>query len=64
MARKVHQDLSRLLAKATQSLDSLAKGVQSLDSFFSDMDEDEDVGFTTDKCDEGEDGESDVYESQ
>jgi hypothetical protein len=54
MARKVHQDLSRLMAKAAQSLDS----------FLSYMGEDEDVGFTTDKCDEGEDRESDVYESQ
>ncbi|KAF8544883.1 hypothetical protein BDD12DRAFT_906103 [Trichophaea hybrida] len=50
MARKVHRDLSRLLAKAAQSLDSL----------LSYIDEDEDAGFTTDKCDEDEDGESDV----
>lgn len=56
MARKVHQDLSRLMAKAAQSLDSFLS--------YMGEDEDEDVGFTTDKCDEGEDRESDVYESQ
>ncbi|KAF8249825.1 hypothetical protein K440DRAFT_659826 [Wilcoxina mikolae CBS 423.85] len=50
MARKVHRDLSRLLAKAAQSLNSL----------LSYIDEDEDAGSTTDKCDEDEDGESDA----
>jgi len=64
IARKVHQDLSRLLGKAAQSLDTLAKAVQSLDSVLSYMDEDEDASFTADKCDEGEDRESDVHGTQ